>query len=115
MSLRDSEGQASLELVGLLSTMLIVALLVWQLLLAGWTVVSASNAARTGSRVESRGGNGSDAAVAALSSPLREHARASVSGETTRVRVRVPLVVPGLLSAEALTVTKQAAMPRTAR
>lgn len=112
--IRDTRGQASLELVGMLATMLIVALLVWQLLLAGWTVVSASNAARTGARVESRGGDGGKAAKAALSSPLRKHAKASVSGETTRIRVRVPLVVPGLISAEAVTITKQASMPRTA-
>lgn len=108
-------GQASTELVGMLWWLLLAALLVWQLLLAGWATVSASNAARTGSRMESRGadrGTAEEAAVAALSSPLREHARARSSGETLRVRVRIPVILPGL-SVDALSVTKSATFPRT--
>ena len=112
MRLRADGGQASAELMGMLWWLLLAALVVWQLLLAGWASVSASNAARTGSRVESRGGDGREAAVNALSSPLRRHAQARVSGERTRVRVRIPMLVPGL-SVSDLTVTKSATFPRT--
>ena len=95
--------------------LLLAALVVWQLLLAGWAAVSASNAARTGGRVESRGADrreAEEAAVAALSSPLRRHARATASGETMRVRVRVPVIVPGV-SVDEFTVSKSATFPRT--
>jgi hypothetical protein len=115
LSGRREAGQASAELLGMLWWMLLAALVVWQLLLAAWTTVSASNAARTGSRVESRGGGAreaEEAAVSALSSPLRRHAQARANGETVRVRVRIPVIVPGL-SVDDLTVTKSATFPRT--
>ena len=115
MRQRGESGQASTELIGMLWWLLLAALLVWQLLLAGWATVSASNAARTGSRMESRGAErreAQEAAIAALSSPLRRHARARVRGERTDVRVRIPVILPGL-SIDALTVTKSATMPRT--
>ena len=115
MSARRDAGQASAELVGMLWWLLLAALVVWQLMLAAWATVSASNAARTGSRVESRGAERRDAeeaAVSALSSPLRRHARARAEGETMRVRVRVPLILPGL-TVEDVTVTKSATFPRT--
>ena len=108
-------GQASAELVGMLWWLLLAALVVWQLMLSAWATVSASNAARTGSRVESRGAERSEAeeaAIASLSSPLRRHAEARGHGETMRVRVRVPVIVPGL-SVDDLTVTKTATFPRT--
>ncbi len=54
--------------------MLLAALLVWQLLLVAWTFNQASNAARTASRVDGRGGSGEKAGRAALSPGLREHA-----------------------------------------
>lgn len=111
--LRSGErGQATAELVGMLWLLLLGALVVWQLLLAAWATESASNAARTGSRIESRGGDGASGAKNSLSSPLRKHARVSGGGETTTVRVRVPVIVPGI-SLDQWTVTKSATMPRT--
>jgi hypothetical protein len=112
MNLRDESGQASVELLGLLPYLLLVGLVVWQLLLATWAVTSASNAARTGSRVQSRGGDGRQAALDALDAPLREHARSRISGERAEVRVRVPILVPGLDSGD-LTVRRTAEFPRT--
>jgi hypothetical protein len=112
---RGEAGQASTELVGMLWWLLLAALVVWQLMLAAWTTVSASNAARTGSRVESRGADrreAEEAAISALSSPLRRHAGARVSGETVRVRVRVPLILPGL-TVDDVAITKSATFPRT--
>jgi hypothetical protein len=112
MNLRDESGQASVELLGLLPYLLLAGLVVWQLLLATWAVTSASNAARTGSRVESRGGDGRKAALDALDGRLREHALSRISGERAEVRVRVPILVPGLDS-EDLTVRRTAEFPRT--
>jgi hypothetical protein len=106
-------GQASVELVSMLSLLLVVAFGVWQVLLGGWAATSASNAARTGARVASRGGNGASAAKGALSSPLRDHAKVSSGGETTTVKVRVPILIPGILSTGSLTVTKKATVPNT--
>ena len=54
-ALRDEAGQASVEFAGVLMWMLLAALLIWQLLLVTWTFTSASNAARTATRVEGRG------------------------------------------------------------
>lgn len=110
--LADQRGQASVELMGLLPYLLLAALVVWQLMLVAWTTVSASNAARTASRVEARGGEGSAAALAALDGPLRQDARSVIRGEEARVRVRIPILIPGLTVQE-LTVTQTAAMPKT--
>jgi hypothetical protein len=111
---RGEHGQASIELVGLLALLLVAGLAVWQVLLAGWAATSAANAARTGSRVESRGGGGGSAARESLSSALRDEARVQVAGETTTVTVRVPILLPGLLSRDDVTITKRATVPRTA-
>ena len=64
--------------------MLLCALIVWQLLLAAWTVDQAANAARTASRVEARGGDAEKAARYAVSDGLREGLKVDVAGETAR-------------------------------
>lgn len=110
--LRDESGQASVELLGLLPYMLLAGLVVWQLLLAGWAVTSASNAARAASRVESRGGDGRKAGLDALNEVLRKDADSTITGERARVRVQIPILVPGL-GADALSVQREAVFPRT--
>jgi hypothetical protein len=94
--LRDERGQASVELVGMLWWLLLTALLVWQLMLAAWAVDQAANAARTASRIEGRGGDAVKAARNALSGGLRDGMKVNLSGETAKVSVRIPIVVPGL-------------------
>lgn len=106
----SQRGSASVELLGMLPLLLVAALVVWQILLATWAATSASNAARTGSRVEGRGGDGQRAAVDALSGGLRDHAKVRIEGDRTRVKVRVPIVVPGVDSGS-LTITKSAELP----
>ena len=113
--MRGDRGQASAEFMGMLALLLLGAMVVWQLMLTGWAVESASNAARTGSRMVSRGATTNDAekgAVASLSSPLRRHARAQAGGERTTVRVRVPVLIPGM-TVEQLTIRKSATFPKT--
>src|SRR4051794_120137 len=94
--LRDESGQASVEFAGVLFWLLLAAFVVWQLLLVTWTVDQASNAARTASRVDARGGDPAKAGRNALSPNLRRHAVVTMRGERATVSVRIPIVVPGL-------------------
>ena len=109
-ALRDEAGQASVEFAGVLMWMLLAAVLIWQLLLVTWTFTSASNAARTATRVEGRDGNGEKAGKEALTPSLRKHAKVEMSGEKATVRVRIPIVLPGLDS-EKLRATRTAELP----
>jgi len=108
--LSDQRGQASAELLGMLWWMLLCALVVWQLLLAAWSVDQAANAARTASRVEARGGDSEKAARWAVSNALRKGLRVNVAGERAEVSVRIPIVVPGL-GDDRLRATRSAILP----
>jgi Flp pilus assembly protein TadG len=107
---RDQRGQASVEFAGVLVWLLLAALFIWQLLLVTWSFNQASNAARTASRVEGRGGSAQKAGREALSPGLREHAKVEMAGEKATVRVRIPIVVPGLDSPR-LIASKSAELP----
>ena len=107
---REERGQASVEFAGVLVWLLLAALLIWQLLLVTWAFNQASNAARTASRVDGRGGSGTKAGKAALSPGLRDHAKVTLSGERATVKVRIPIVVPGLHH-DGFVATKTAELP----
>jgi Flp pilus assembly protein TadG len=109
-ALRDERGQATVEFVGILVWLLVAALIVWQLLLVAWSFNQASNAARTASRVDGRGGNAAKAGRAALSPGLRKHAEITMKGERATVHVRIPIVVPGVDS-DALQARREAELP----
>jgi hypothetical protein len=112
--LRDERGQASVELVGMLWLLFLIALVVWQLLLAAWTAEQAQNAARTGSRVLGRGGNADVAARMAVSSGLRRGMSVHVEGERVQVVVRIPILVPGLhIDTHVFEATRSATLPNT--
>ena len=108
--LSEERGQASTELLGMLWWMLLCARIVWQLLLAAWSVDQAANAARTASRVEARGGDAEKAARWAVSEGLRKGLEVEVSGERAEVSVRIPIVVPGL-GDDRLRATRSAILP----
>ena len=110
--LGEERGQTSVELVGMLWWMLLAALVVWQLMLAAWAVDQAANAARTASRVEGRGGDARKAARNALSSGLRDGVEVTMAGETAKVSVRIPIIVPGL-GADGLRASRTATLPGT--
>jgi hypothetical protein len=95
---RGESGQASIELAGSLLLILFTALAVWQVLIVMWTFNQTSNAARTAARVESRSGDTQKATRNALPKVLRKDLDVEVAGETTKVRVLIPLFVPGLYS-----------------
>ena len=107
---RDERGQASVEFAGVLVWLLLAALFVWQLMLVTWSFNQASNAARTASRADGRGGSALKAGRDALSPGLRRHAKVEMAGEKATVRVRIPIVVPGLDSPRLLA-TRTAELP----
>lgn len=105
-------GSASVELIGFLPYLFLAVLFGWQILLSAYTAVNAENAARNGSRVEGRGGNGTAAAMDSLAPWLRHEATASVDGERASVTVNIPIVFPSFTN-DALTVTRTAVLPST--
>jgi hypothetical protein len=108
--IHEQRGQASTELLGMIWWLLLVALVIWQLLLAAWAVDQAANAARTASRVEARDGNAKKAAHWAVSGGLRKGMKVDVDGDTATVSVRVPIVFPGL-GDDHLRVKRSATLP----
>ena len=110
--LADESGQASAELMGMIWWLVLVTLIVWQVCLAAWTYTQASNAARTASRVEGRGGDPKKAARNALSTPLQDHVeKIEINGDRATVKVRIPLLVPGLIDTHKLLATRSAELP----
>jgi hypothetical protein len=111
---RSARGQSSVELLGMLWLMLLIALVIWQVLLAAWTGEQAQNAARTASRVAGRGGDAHKAAVNAVSTALRKDMQVQPAGERVDVYVRIPIIVPGLvIDARTFTVHRWAVLPNT--
>ena len=107
---RDQRGQASVEFAGVLTWLLLAALFVWQLMLVAWAFDQASNAARTASRADGRGGDGVKAGREARSRGLRGDSRIRMQGERAIVRVRLPILVPGV-DAEGMVAEREAELP----
>jgi hypothetical protein len=92
---RGEEAQASVELVAVIPALLVGVLVAAQIGLVGYALWSAGAAARTGARAALVGGDAEAAARSSLPEPLREGATVSGQDEVS-VRVKVPLLVPGL-------------------
>jgi hypothetical protein len=86
-------GQASVELLGTVPAVLLVAALVWQLALAGQAAWMCANAARAAARAEAVGRSGPAAARSALPASLERGMRVERDGGAVRVRLRVPLLL----------------------
>lgn len=107
-------GQATIELLAATPILVIAALLVWQMCLVGIVLTSAQNSARTGARVLSRSSSppaAERAAHRALRASFRDGSQITAAGQTVRVKVKVPLIVPGLNLP--LTLVESASMPNT--
>ena len=110
--LRDESGQASAELMGMIWWLVLVTVIVWQICLVAWTYTQVSNAARTASRVEGRGGDAKKAARNALASSLQKGIKTiKIDGDRATVTVRMPIVLPGVMTTEKLTATRTAELP----
>ena len=112
--LRSERGQSSVELMGMLWLLLLLALGVWQLMLAAWAAEQAQNASRTAARVEGRGGDGDKAARNAVTSALRKGMDVQVNSEHVTVSVRIPILIPGLVvDDQHLMAVRDATLPET--
>ncbi|QEC47841.1 pilus assembly protein [Baekduia soli] len=91
---RAQEGQATVELLGLLPVLALVALALWQAVLAGQAAWLAGGAAREAARARALGADPEPAARRALPADLRRGLRVTRDGgDGVRVRVTVPVVV----------------------
>jgi hypothetical protein len=110
--LLDESGQASAELMGMIWWLLLVTVIVWQVALSAWTYTEVSNAARTASRVQGRGGDPQKAARNALASPLQKRIEVNrIDGDKATVAVRIPLLIPGLIDSKKLQAKRTAELP----
>jgi hypothetical protein len=102
------DGQASVELVGGAVGLMLVALVAFQLLAAGYAVVMADHAAEAAALALVNGRTASDAALSAVPGWPRDAARVRTRGS----RVYVTLVPPSPLRLlrDRLTVTGDAAV-----
>ncbi len=88
-------GTASVELVAVVPFLLLAVLIAAQLALAGYTLWSASVAARAGARAALVGGDAARAARRALPGSMRDGAKVEDDGEVS-VRVPIPRLLPVL-------------------
>lgn len=110
--LRSEDGQTSVELIGLLPWFLLAGLVAWQILLAVSTASTTENAARSGSRAAGRGQDARAAALRSLPGETRRDAEVTVDGGRVTVRVRIPILVPGV-DTDALHMSRSADLPPT--
>lgn len=99
-------GQASVELVGAIPAILLVALIGWQLVLTGHTAWLCANAARVGARAAVVGDDPLRAARSAVPDALEGGLKVASPGDA---RVEVSLQVPLLLHRWAAPVAVSAA------
>ena len=94
MGVNEERGQASVELVAVLSCVLLVAAVVWQLVLVGHTAWLTAQAARAGARADAVGRDAEAAARSTLPRSLERGLEVDRTGTGgVRVSVRIPLLV----------------------
>lgn len=93
---RQQRGQASVELVALLPLMAVLALVGWQVVVAGQAVWLAGTAARSGARAQALGADAATAARSALPVRLRRGLRVHEDDGGVVVLLVVPAVVGGV-------------------
>jgi pilus assembly protein CpaE len=89
-------GQAAVEVVAMLPLLLLVALTVCQVLVAGLAREAAHHAAEAGAMAILQGGRAAREARAAAPDWSRRRLSVAVSGRSVRVRVEPPALMPGL-------------------
>jgi Flp pilus assembly protein TadG len=89
-------GQAAVEVVAMLPLLLLVALAVCQVLVAGLAREAAHHAAQAGAMALLQDGDAAKEARAAVPDWSRRRMAVTVSGRAVRVSVTPPSLVPGL-------------------
>ena len=108
--MRSERGQASVELLGLLPLLLLVALAAAQVLAAGYSSVLAGNAAEAAALALAGGGDPEAAVRDALPGWSRRQVDVALDGGNVKVRLRPPALFPPL--ARELEVSARAAVER---
>src|SRR4051812_5221267 len=97
--LRQQRGQAAVELVAVLPMVALIALVLWQLAVAGQAVWLAGSAARAAARAHAVGGDEGDAARGVLPRRLETGLRVRATDDgAVAVRLAVPSVTGGRLT-----------------
>jgi len=111
-SIRGQDGQASVELVGVLPLLVLFAFALWQAAVAGQAMWLAGAAARAAARAHALGADPAPAARAALPPRLEDGLRVHAGDDgAVRVTVRIPSVVAG--GAVATTSARARFVPQT--
>ena len=96
---RSEAGQVAVETVGIAGIVLVLAVMLWQVALTGYSFVLAGHAAREAAR-QLAVGAGRPAITATATNDLpsawRPEATVTPSGSRVSVRVTVPAIVPGI-------------------
>jgi hypothetical protein len=108
--MRSERGQASVELLGLLPLLLVVALAATQVLAVGYSSVLAGNAAEAAALALAGGGDPEAAVRDALPGWSRRQVEVALAGGEVKVRLRPPALLPPL--ARELEVTARASVER---
>jgi pilus assembly protein CpaE len=99
LALRGGQaGQVAIEMMGLTLLIGIIGLLLWQMVLAGFTYVLAGHAAREGARELAVGGGVESAAEDDVLPAWRDHMEVDEGRDWVEVTLRVPALVPGIAS-----------------
>ncbi len=97
----DDRGQISVELLGITPLILIVLVLLWQFVLAGYTYTLAGDAADAAARAAAVGKDADAAARAELPQAWAsgEHTSWGTEGKVVKAQVdlKVPVLIPGLV------------------
>ena len=110
---RGEEGQASVEMAALLPLVVLLAMLLWQAVVAGQALWLSGAAARAAARAAAVGADAEAAARGALPPRLEQGLRVrAVGGGGVRVAIRVPSV---LTSGSLTTVESRATFPSQVR
>ena len=118
--MRSESGQSTVEFVGSIVWLILAGLFGLQLAVAGWTVVSAGNAARTAARLVSRNVTQADArdtakkglASRGLGTATVTFTTGRSGGDEAVVTVSIPPVFPGMSIVDP-SVTQTAEIPAT--
>lgn len=94
--LRAERAQASVELLGALPALLLLAGVIFQLLAVGYSSVLAGSAAEAGALALAAGGDAEAGVREALPGWSRVRAKVAVSGGTVRVRIEPPSALESL-------------------
>ena len=106
------DGQATVELLGVLPAVLAVGLVVWQLILVGHTAWVSAHAARAAARADLVGENAAAAARSVLPREL-ERGLEVVTNEAGRTRVEVPVPLIYRVSGSPVKVVARASLEST--